>query len=1600
MRILLHVRDRIYSLAVAAFLLTALHITGEPSYLAPDEEAPVALIDTQLGDAGVSLFLDGFWEMYLTGSIGLSFVPGVNEPLFRPFPGMTPGVAFRQVPDLTLFLLIDDRYSFEATFIDGYELNRFILGYDGKPNEPLQSIRIGNDDIDFGSYPLLPFGEIPKNAIGASVAFGLGLSRHELAMRLQPAGLVNTTYIGSDEVTRLDLQPSEYLKGRYFELPDRGISDLQVYVEQPGSADAITTTDGKKFGLIDANLISVSEVNGTIRFKQIPDGQVLVYYTKSGIPVGDPALGIGALAGLDGSEEFFDATSAPRDFYYSSETYFSEKLDTYSVSDGLRDLLVLYSPGEFSPFEHAGYYSLPQGLSDKLTRILSTIEIRDADGERSTVPLEVEVTDDYSHIRVWHNETAATPQRRYPLSPELPELYGPNRLTDSAGLSERILIDLLVRFDDIILDQPIPGSVRVHVNGEPEFRFAVDESGLLDLGFSPLPTDIIDVSYTSRSFTGLGTDVAIAYGSNIFIDESTEAMFSAGTFWNAATNTYSDHDIIHPGNLVATATFSHISENFSAIGTAGITVSSPDTTGVFRILGSIETSTNLSLGGDVIFPSPPPIHPADMLIFTTENRGRLIYKDYTSYDIGGVGVLNRFDWPDLDADQVSAYESGGVSGPYLATAGVDDRVIPVAVLDFEFDSDHKWIGAIARGPDTTGATDASGFTTIEFAWLSPDSYTGTIHVQIGAIAEDLDDDGLLDAESSAEGLGFLFDDVSANSVLRVGTSLETGNDKLDTEDANANGRLDSELVSAIITRTFTFGDVDYPVPDEWRSVEIHLTEEERKALTLVRSVRIIIENNDSVDVAGRLLVGDISFTGHTVSPVRSDIPYVSVDGVSTGDVIDELESRFPDVASRFHKDGFREIIRIDYANEASIRPLTIRSRLNGARAADYDRISYYLRGSESTVNLKLEDSFGNGLTFSIDVPDDELWHKATYNYRNDEIDVDGVRVENQNGYFDEDSSYLRHLTITVTASDEGTLYIDEIHLADSRLVLGTGGDVTTTLASPGVVWQAGNIPLISDIAISQTFSWATAGFSPSTTLVAGNYARFRTALSASLTYVRTEIFLDASLRDSGAWISGGHTITIPSVSFPVQITDGFSSARGELEQSYTRNNELNVIVPTIGSFLANATIESRSNSLDQHWEMAGVLSPWRWLRSDLTVTADQFIPATVTAPVNHFAQLVESYTYLVPQNIAESERKMRIASNLNLVNNLFGILLSPGIYVQNTGNTPEYVRVAGEIGLSIPFSPITPAMPAVTLSFDRTFTHRYPTAVLQPDLLTISPQIFGDMASVIYEIRDDSYFIQLPFVDFFLNDLGDRFTSQTTDAEESAYSSAVGVDISRNNSASLGFSIFPASFAVSFQRDIVATYVGFDDNLTGKTDIVWTSINLFGKYGLRPTFNVFESDEYSLRLSGTLARLYSPDPVETIVAIESSAAFFSDYNKLTASNVASLDFTDGVGFDDTLEMELSHRYIVEKGINIPFLNYKVENDVYFMHSESIEGSWSGATQGISMLISHKSTLHIADYGVLSASAGMGLLTATTDEAAGLRVWDLGFEGSIEVRISL
>ncbi|TVR85791.1 MAG: hypothetical protein EA428_15235, partial [Spirochaetaceae bacterium] len=860
------------------------------------EEDPEALLSLEVGDAEVDLFVLGSWRSGIRGAYGIAIHPPLGPDGSRvttsyPFPGFET-IPFYNIVDLTISLWLYERFYFESTFADEFELRSILFGYQGRPGEFVQEVKVGNAPLSISEYPYIDIGEGTENAPGASALFETSRSSHEALLRYESSGSERMTFIGMNELREERIEPGSYIRGRFFVLPDGDVEDLRLYLED--AEGSIVDGDGRRRyrqADLDAEAV-VSRSAGTLYLREAAAGQVVVSYTKGGQPVGTGGAGLGedALVGPLGADEGALLDPDVRsDFDFGAGSYYGLDLGSLATTIDGRQALVLYRPGAFNPFEVQRYYETetdPAADSDTLfvrrggLREVSFAPVRAARLDAESKALEVIAPD----------EPGTDPRAaafRYPFlgtEPEAPRLYGPRPQRAPGSTNFEILVRGLRPVSALSLGSDIvPGTVRVQRNGATDNSFTVDyRTGRLETPLPINPSDVIEVSFRSYSGGGIGGDLLFAFGNRFQVTDNLDAALALGLRWHLLGAPYSTEPNQHPGAVTLSGELDYRGTNLDLLLDGAVSLQVPDTTGYLRLLGMEGNEQRLGVRDHTVVPAAPPsdaaaayIEPAEgtnvlnggggLLDYglSQDNRGRLFYRDFRRSEGLGTPQLQDYTWSP-PSSQSYAYEDGGRIGPYTALArgdGIDGQVM---VMEFDIaDNGERWVGAQMRPPNFADL-DLSQVGRVEIEWYVPDDLGGDVEVylQLGALEEDLDGDGRLDRGSSRLQPQFPFRDAGRGIELLAGDGIP-GAVFVNSEDGNRNDVLDGEAPGQIVTRRMASSNATLPTAG-WRRDSFHLGPTERARLSKVRGARIIVVRDSGTPVAGRLLVSELRFLGGSI----------------------------------------------------------------------------------------------------------------------------------------------------------------------------------------------------------------------------------------------------------------------------------------------------------------------------------------------------------------------------------------------------------------------------------------------------------------------------------------------------------------------------------------------------------------------------------------------------------------------------------------------------------------------------------------------------------------------------------------------------------------
>lgn len=1108
------------------------------------QEASPWVYDFGLESGEVKLEWEGYWKIRTGWGTGWSTEGGVTTYPFQ-FPGIADGFLFSQEPDLLLTLWFLDRFYLEINFVEDYTRNTYAVGYQGKEGEPLQSVRAGNSGIGVSEYRLMEIPLPQYNTPGVSVAFATKRSDHEFMVRFDPSGERQKLFIGTSEVSEEVLFPGNTVRGRFFLLPDTGIDQPVVWIED--KFGSVTGDDGRRYRKLEPGEYGCDQSLGTLQLETSAEGRILVWYTSAGSAVGD--VPIPFIVPPD-SLGYPDTGAAPVLFGWAEEDVWDPDPPpggrTYAetrqvVLNGMTALAV-YDPGRFSPFERSCFYPVSGTLPENDLDLAITLRHR-GDPDAVTpegIVFSVNRQDRTVQISL-EGESERSPRARYPLSEWHRNLYGPAAVT-APELCPRDLV-LATRLGDTgyhLGSEVVPGSVRVTVNGVADYTVHYDSgAGVLRFSRYIYPDDRIEVTYRVEGELLDGGELFLVQGNRFRFSEKWLGELALSLRWKISADKYITEPQGSPGILTLASSVEYSGEDLTwEVGGRGI-LSTPDTTGYLRLAGMEGSGTGISVFREVTV-NPPPLDPAQIsgLDLSTIGWMESPKTDFTETLEGNQIYLHHYGWSGASV----------APGEYGASAAASRKGDPfggnVLVVTYDLLGNSFTAGDLLLS-EKDGAVDCSSFTGLQFHMAGWDTSGDiAVHVLLGEIGEssDHDEDGFTEPP-----------DWGYTVFRNVTVSLS-------------------------------------PVDGDWTLVSILLTDEERSRLTRCRGIRILVEESSpgGAPASGRILAGGFRFTGSPFFMETLDAFGNPVPGEVVAREIDEfdLESQWPEVKEIFHFDGEDQ-----RTAEVVWSSLAVGETWRGTRwmepvgLSDYGKVVLYVRalapGGEYTLNLNDADGRGVDVRF---IPGTTDWEKLTIDLVKKRARLTGSGSQVLACSVDRSSGGLVRISLEGEGLSDGTLWVDELHFEEPLFSL--GGELQTRLRYQydKSLWTTDNgLSLAGNL-----FGDALLTAEGNTVLSEGGDSSrifgYQAQGGIDFLLARVEGQLEGQVQESGNWIGGGHLIRFPADWRWGYVQDQYSRSYHPTEQSFSKSDLLHLAVSDTGQFTVKVESAASEGELSQNWD--------------------------------------------------------------------------------------------------------------------------------------------------------------------------------------------------------------------------------------------------------------------------------------------------------------------------------------------------------------------------------------------------------------------------------
>jgi hypothetical protein len=1436
------------------------------------DEAASELVSMDLGDSSVSLLMSGYWKGSLRANWGIALTPLGTTAASGDSP-----LLFTQEADLTLSLWIRERWFLEAAFADDYDLNTYRAGYQGREDEAVQYAGAGNTGLDFPKFPYLDLGGDSPSSFGFYGRFGSpDLTFHTL-IRYDAAAREERVFVGDRERTYGYLDLSRPLRGVSFVLPNEDISaapELYIQDEKGGLTDA---TGGKwrraepseyaasaRYGLLELRLGSYT---GGARE---PQGMVAVYY-----PGG---YSMGAYSGPGSSGSFLEKvqdhfSTADLTRYPQPGQHDAAKLGNPANIPGTVTLpggvtaLVIYEPGTFSPFERQSRYRSPASSSD--TAALVRLSTGAVISGYEVVPLE-EAPNPADPSLSLPAETgrgiyelfrgSASRERRaledmWPLaggSESWPELYLPGKKPFTA--------DLGLRFTSYgsagayyIGTDVVPGSVQVYRGGLLDPNFSFDpSSGTVSLGSPALFNEVIRITCLKRTQERRLGSLAAGIGAVWDPEGAFSGKLALGLRWNLSSGDFSEEGASSPGAVGLGAEARWDMGNLKTGLTLGLAYEQPDTTDLYRITGMEGNEIVLSLppGNSFISETPASKIPGTSNNYVPSKRAPLVYRNYRETSVLGTSSLNSIE---SGAPVVS-----GKQGPYPAMdSSLSSQVL---AAEFELTSSQNWTGfEVPLGAEGDILEQAQEMQ-IPFRLFRFSGSPNKLHVifQAGSLAPE-------------------------NSVSPENPSL-------------------------VMEKVIFFDPAGTSFPGDARIARIAFDDEDRRKLKNAKYLRLLVYADlaSGETLSGRVLLAPPIVIGAGFRPVTVEAGggiKLASDSVSVRETLDgSLGSRYGDLIGKLHGEGGKgqRVLELSWTGGStdgagadgrtgaiplySYRSLSFFIRRPQSAAAsdqtelDKGKLRFILGRSPGSTGSRRETALEAAIplaAFDAAGTGPGRWTRVTIRYRgeNQGVFIDGApaagaameyrpEVYGNVSGGGESSSYMAFLLLPGVSLPAGNMAADEVILEEAApsYRLNTGGTVEWRKA--GSILELGNTELLSDFFVSAALETGARGdpfnSGPGEEGAFDMSGRSRgeiTLLGARITgnYSYTLNAANYSGETGFAW-NAGHGISRSWGPFSVQ--ESFADS----PDGKTMNHKFSLALSAPFRSGLSGEMLYGENKLFRKWDASAGGNPAPKIPLDISLSAGAAWTESTGEPEAYLSSYggawAKSWESLVPDaGYGASRRESRILFKTALGTEPVGAEFS----LEGSTNFSRFSKTTQGSTLARLDIPWKLRINSRTYRFLFRGEREY-----RRSLFYESACIREDGEQYLRGLKDSlPLMFSVPFYSLFYPDMGKAMTdSNSAFLSGGSGNSLLGhgefgdkFEFSLGMPENYGLSSFfiPSRLGARINRVLEQKLDTPSDTLSLGGGLNFSSINMFGAFGIAPLFGFYRSDEFSHSIEAAAA---------------------------------------------------------------------------------------------------------------------------------------------------
>jgi hypothetical protein len=1085
----------------------------------------------------------------------------------------------------------------------------------------------------------------------------------------------------------------------------------------------------------------------------------------------------------------------------------------------------------------------------------------------------------------------------------------------------------------------IPGTISVKVNGVTETGFTyVNGSGILNFNEEPDSSDRVEISYlTYNSSSGAKTLVAGLAG-RFTLSPEWSAFAAMSARLASPSESYSTVTTRSDAAYILSGGVEKKGERLNAKLSGALAVKRADANGQLRLDGMEDFSETIPVVSGLWKRSAVPEG------LSADGRSPLYYRDYTKTDALGNITLYPISW----ASAPDPSDTSVKQGPYIVSDGVYTRA---AVAEFSLSPSQGWAGMqVALTSSLIENIGKARKLVIPVRYIPSSGDAPNFSYHVGMIGYSPDQD--VDATS---------DDYRLADSGRVTSGSFTPN-----------------------------------ADESWTLIALDVTDALAAQIDSASALSLVAQSPSAA--AGTLLVGTVYCVG---ADYVNESPLISASAVESTASGDAPEDAFSTDFEVYHPSDTNGWL---YVTNSSAAALSVYKTIRKVPLKDYKSLTFYAKADDDFVaaggSLVLSLAQASGEVYRVTVPASSIassWRKITAN-----LDDLSATVVDSSGSTTPASVSLGVAAISGTAkiswtlSGAGSVSVDELCLASSRLSVGGKARYEVSYKYEAPLITLGGYPILSKISLSSSGEG----------LVATDGLEYGATLSGSASLFPLNLSASATVSDSGSWEALPASPAL-NLSHSIELPWSFGSLKTAFSQtgssSFAQRDSLSLSLgPAV--FGLSGTADYSDESLGQDWNAnLSVASPLE----TIALTGLSSLTLAATNPLSGLAYgsaWLESFQYLGLNRVSGSDSRAYSVSFMgtgtgtdpNLANDF---LLNAGASYASGSSPSETSSLSLEISPNVFLGSNKDW--CLTPFYRRSLTHK---------VLSDSSDFSGDWGEWLSAVNSfPLLWAGLPFAELYDGKAWDCEAALLDDPVKSEINASAGLMLKRATYFAWWDALVPSAAAYSLTRETTRLGSTVSEKIIHNIKLSHTVIDAFSAAGSLRVLKWAQSDECYLdqELSLTEARRGTPFAYQYSGSVTDTLGL-GGKNTLKLSNDARATLNDTAGDEwlgDDFKLTLSRSRplnaalsaLIDSWLGGVLEREEVGNSIYGsdLLREWIAGSpdatdvWTAAV-AFALTDEYKVSLAVplsAAFGVkldnaFSLSASLGLTTTWTRSASG------------------